>query len=222
MPEHASPQPWRKAFRFLLLALALTASALCGFAFPGHAAQSEVIGKATRLIPEVGARFQGKPRELAVGADLHRGEQVWTAARARLDIKFIDGSSVTLGENARIVLDEFVFEQRGGVSTQVLRTLSGALRFIGGGIDQQRTGATKIITPVGTMTVKGTEFFVGPIDGAYGVFVYSGEVEVATSGGSVTLKEGEGTTLTRSSVAPTKPIRWRAAKIARANALVGY
>jgi hypothetical protein len=36
------------------------------------------------------------------------------------------------------------------------------------------------------------------------------------------LKEGEGTTLTRSSVAPTKPIRWRAAKIARANALVGY
>jgi hypothetical protein len=222
MPEHASLQPWRKALRFLSLALVLTASAVCGFAFPGHAAQSEVIGKATRLIPEVGARFQGKPRELAVGADLHRGEQVWTAVRARLDIKFIDGSSVTLGENARIVLDEFVFEQRGGVSSQVLRTLSGALRFIGGGVDQSRTGATKIIAPVGTMIVKGTDFFVGPIDGAYGVFVYSGEVEVATSGGSVTLKEGEGTTLTRSSVAPTKPIRWRAAKIARANALVGY
>jgi hypothetical protein len=72
------------------------------------------------------------------------------------------------------------------------------------------------------MTVRGTEFFAGPIDGAYGVFVFDGEVDVATSAGSVTLKKGEGTTLTESRVAPTPPKLWGAAKIARAERLVGY
>jgi hypothetical protein len=70
--------------------------------------------------------------------------------------------------------------------------------------------------------VRGTEFFAGPIDGTYGVFVYHGEVAVATSAGSVTLKDGEGTSLTASSVAPTPPKRWGDAKIARADKLVGH
>jgi hypothetical protein len=72
------------------------------------------------------------------------------------------------------------------------------------------------------MTARRAEFFAGSIDGAYGVFVYHGEVDVATSGGSVTLKDGEGTTLTQSGVAPTPPKLWPAAKIARAEKLVGY
>jgi hypothetical protein len=72
------------------------------------------------------------------------------------------------------------------------------------------------------MTARGAKFFAGPIDGAYGVFVYQGEVEVSTSSGSVTLKDGEGTTLTQSRVAPTPPKLWGAAKIARAEKLVGF
>jgi hypothetical protein len=192
---------------------------------PGSGAQAadfEVIGNATRLKPEAGARLEGAERVLAVGADLHRDEQVWTAAGGRLDIKFADGSSVTLGENARMLLDEFVLPESGGSGSQVLRSITGALRFVGGAVDQSEPGATRILTPIATMTVRGTEFFAGPIDGAYGVFVFDGRVDVATSAGSVTLNRGEGTTVSRSTVAPTPPIAWGAAKIARAEALVGY
>jgi hypothetical protein len=220
MPKYSSVPRWRTACRYL--SLALLALGLSVIAPAGYAAQSEVIGNATKLKPEAGARLHGQPRALAVGAELHRDEQVWTAAGARLDIRFVDGSSVTLGENARMELDEFVYSDTSGVSSQVLRSVTGAIRFIGGAIDQSRTGATKLITPLATMTVRGTEFFAGPIDGAYGVFVYHGEVEVATSGGSVTLKDGEGTTLTQSRVAPTPPKLWPAAKIARAEKLVGF
>jgi hypothetical protein len=184
------------------------------------ATESNVIGNATQLKPEAGARFDGKPRELAVGADVHRDEQVWTATGGRLDIQFADGSSITLGENARVVLDEFVMPEGAGAGSQVVRSITGALRFVGGAVD--KSGATKIVTPIATMTVRGTEFFAGPIDGAYGVFVFDGEVDVATSAGSVTLKKGEGTTLTQSRVAPTPPRTWGDAKIARAEKLVGY
>jgi hypothetical protein len=185
-----------------------------------QAAESEVIGNATQLKPEAGARLEGEARKLAVGADLHRDEQVWTARGGRLDIEFADGSSITLGENARVVLDEFVMPEGGGTGNQVVRSITGALRFVGGAVD--KSGATRIVTPIATMTVRGTEFFAGPIDGAYGVFVFDGEVDVATSAGSVTLKKGEGTTLTESRVAPTPPKLWGAAKIARAERLVGY
>ena len=200
----------------LLLPLAL----LLATGTVAQAAETDVIGNATQLKPEAGARFDGQPRELAVGAEVHRDEQVWTASGGRLDIQFADGSSITLGENARVVLDEFVMPEGASAGNQVVRSITGALRFVGGAVD--KSGATKIVTPIATMTVRGTEFFAGPIDGAYGVFVFDGEVDVATSAGSVTLKKGEGTTLTQSRVAPTPPKTWGDAKIARAEKLVGY
>lgn len=202
--------------------LVLLATAGLGIAMPALAKEPAVIGSATQLKPEASAKLDGQARALAVGADLHRDEQVWTASGGRLDIAFVDGSSVTLGENARMVLDEFVLPEGGGAGNQVLRSITGALRFVGGAVDQSKPGATRIVTPIATMTVRGTEFFAGPIDGTYGVFVYHGEVEVATSTGSVTLKDGEGTTLTKSSIAPTPPKVWGAPKIARAEKLVGY
>jgi hypothetical protein len=221
MLKHALAQPRRRGARLsLLFALAL---AVIGLGAPvGHAAEAEVIGSATQLKPEAGARLQGQARELSVGAEVHREEQVWTATGGRLDIKFADGSTVTLGENARMVLDEFVLPEGGGSGSQVLRSITGALRFVGGAVDQSKPGATRIVTPIATMTVRGTEFFAGPIDGSYGVFVFSGQVDVATAAGSVTLRDGDGTTLTASSTAPTPPTTWGDAKIARAEALVGY
>jgi hypothetical protein len=202
----------------LLLPLALLLAA--SFGTVAQAVEADVIGNATQLKPEAGARLAGKARALAVGADVHRDEQVWTARGGRLDIEFADGSSITLGENARVVLDEFVLPEDAGAGNQVVRSIAGALRFVGGAVD--KSGATRIVTPIATVTVRGTEFFAGPIDGAYGVFVFDGEVDVATSAGSVTLKKGEGTTLTQSRVAPTPPKAWGDAKIARAEALVGY
>ena len=121
-----------------------------------------------------------------------------------------------------MVLDEFVLPEGGNAGTQVLRSISGALRFVGGAVDQSKPGATKIVTPIATMTVRGTEFFAGPIDGAYGVFVFHGQVDVATSAGSVSLTDGQGTSLSASRIAPTPPKTWGAAKIARAEKLVGY
>jgi hypothetical protein len=211
-PAHDRLGPWLLA---PLLAALLYAPA-------AHAAETEIIGKAEQLKPEAGARLEGEARMLEIGAAVHRDEQVWTASGGRLDLKFTDGSTVTLGENARLVLDEFVMPEAGGAGTQVLRSISGALRFVGGTVDQSKPGATKIVTPIATMTVRGTDFFAGPIDGSYGVFVFHGEVAVATSGGSVTLKDGEGTSLTQSGIAPTPPKRWGDGKIARAEKLVGY
>src|SRR5262245_16929475 len=150
MRKQAPAQPSR--LRAFLLSLAITQIAAglgTGmFAHDAAAVAAEVVGQATQLKPEAGARLQGKTRILAVGDDLHRSEQVWTTRGARLDIKFADGSSVTLGENARMVLDEFVVPQGGGSGSLALRSITGALRFVGFVVMQSKPGATRIVTPL--------------------------------------------------------------------------
>jgi len=181
----------------------------------------EAVGSARKVMPKAGAHMPGRDRVLETGADVHRNEQLWTSAGGRLEIVLADGSVVDLGENGRLMLDDFVLPQQ-STGSLVLRSVSGALRFVGGAIDKAAPGSVKIVTPVATLVVRGTDFFAGPIDGAYGVFVFHGMVNVATSQGSVSLTDGQGTTMKRSSDKPSPIKRWGADKIARAEKLVGF
>jgi hypothetical protein len=205
----------------LLAAFSLSAAAL-----PARGEEAPIVGKVEKSRPAAGSKFAGRSRALPEGADVHRSEELWTGAGGRVQVALSDGSAVDLGENARLTLDEFVLPQ-GGAGALLIRSLSGAFRFVGGAIDQSapsgtKQSAVKIVTPVATMTVRGTDFFAGPIDGAYGVFVFHGRVQVATAAGSVSLTDGEGTSVIKNSAAPGPIKRWPAAKIARAEKLVGF
>lgn len=188
---------------------------------PAYAEPEPVVGTVQRSHPSVGSKLEGRSRALADGADIHRSEQLWTGAGGRLHLALSDGAGVDLGENARLTLDDFVLPAD-GAGRLVIRSIAGAFRFAGGAVDRSASGAVKIVTPVAIMTVRGTDFFAGPIDGAYGVFVFHGRVDVATAGGSVSLTDGEGTSIARSNAAPGAVKRWGAAKIARAEKLVGF
>ena len=205
--------------------MALAACACIAGSASAWADEAPVVGQVEKSHPAVGSKLDGRSRTLADGIDIHRSEQLWTGAGGRLQVALSDGAAVALGENARLTLDDFVLPQGGtgdGTGRMLIRSIGGAFRFAGGAIDESAPGAVKIVTPVATMTVRGTDFFAGPIDGAYGVFVFHGKVEVATAAGSVSLSDGEGTSITRSSAAPGAIKRWGADKIARAEKLVGF
>jgi len=186
-----------------------------------QAEEAPVVGQVQKSHPAVGSKLDGQSRALADGTDIHRNEQLWTGVGGRLQVTLSDGAAVELGENARLTLDDFVLPE-GGAGRLLIRSIAGAFRFAGGAIDKSAPGAVKIVTPVATMTVRGTDFFAGPIDGTYGVFVFHGRVDVATAGGSVSLADGEGTSIAKSSAAPGPIKRWGADKIARAEKLVGF
>jgi hypothetical protein len=186
-----------------------------------RAEEASVVGRVEKSRPEVGSKLDGQSRTLADGVEVHRNEQLWTGAGARMHVALTDGAAVELGENARLTLDDFVLPE-GGMGRLLIRSITGAFRFAGGAIDKSAPGAVKIVTPVATLTLRGTDFFAGPIDGSYGVFVFHGRVDVATAAGSVSLTDGEGTSITKSSAPPGEVKRWGAAKIARAEKLVGF
>jgi hypothetical protein len=124
---------------------------------------------------------------------------------------------LAMGADAELVVDEFVYAP-GDVRTITLRSLKGALLFIGEklrGVESE----VQIRTPVAILGVRGTEVWVGPIDGATGVLVLDGEVSVGTAKGAVLLGPGEGTMIgDDGGLGPVKT--WGEGKVARSLEMV--
>jgi hypothetical protein len=149
------------------------------------------------------------------------GDELRTGADARLQVTFRDNTVLTLGENAEVVIDRYVFNPDQGIGEAVLKAAGGAFRFATGQIKQLKQTKIEVSTPLANIGVRGTEFWGGPLDGKYGVLLLEGEVVVSTQAGSVTLStSGQGTNIVSTSEPPSPPNPWPEDKVARAIATV--
>lgn len=164
------------------------------------------VGKIEKARNEVTARPSANDpaRSLTVGIPVFRNEMVATGAQARAELRLADETSLVMGENAQVRLDDFVYEKDGSATIDLI---TGALRFVSGA--RGHPGKLMIKTPVATIGVRGTDFWAGPIDGVYGVLLLSGKVEVSNAGGSVTLDAPRtGTLIISADVAPGYAAPW--------------
>ena len=132
-----------------------------------------------------------------------------------------DNTQLTPGENATLVVDEFIydpFRSRGELS---IRVVKGAFLYVGGLIERAPGAKVLIHTPVAAIGVRGTTVWGGPIDNGYGVIVLSGEVTVSGRKRTVTLKQGQGTMLF-SDGKPRPAAAWPAGRMKRAVASITF
>ena len=85
----------------------------------------------------------GKPpneneRILRIGIDVQANELVTTAARDRAHLVFLDGSSLTVGPNARVVIDRFVYDPASNSGDLAINASRGVFRLVGGRISKQK------------------------------------------------------------------------------------
>lgn len=133
-----------------------------------------------------------------------------------------DGTMLTLGAGAQLTLDEFVYVP-GRKDNRVRLVLSGAFRFVSGAAASPGQGVASVQTPVAAIGIRGTDFWGGPIDDAYGVLLLEGAVEVANPAGTVTLDEGgEGTNIAGPAQAPGAVTTWPQDKVDRAFATIAF
>lgn len=150
-----------------------------------------MVGSSTEVRNQASAVYAQNTRPLSPGATVMIQDTLKTGAQSRLKVRLLDQSSLTLGEQAELLIDSFVYDP--GTSRQAgLNLLKGALRYIGGHFSAEPK-AVEIKTPVAVLGVRGTDFWAGPIDGATGVLVLQGRVDVHSRFGLVTLRPGEGT-----------------------------
>lgn len=147
------------------------------------------IGKVTRVQKQ--AQIGSRPA--AVGASVNMNDRLRTGPGARLQVTFVDGTNLTLGENATVVIDRFVYNPSKSVGAMALSSTTGALRFATGKIGSMDNKDVTVSTPHGALAVRGTEFWMGPIDGHYGAYVLDGKVDVGARGRTVKLRPGYGT-----------------------------
>src|SRR5205823_11036615 len=89
-----------------------------------------------------------------LGDLVYRGDAVQTGADGKVGITFTDGSAFNLSANARMVLNEFVYDPNGKSNATLFSLSKGTFTFIAGKV--AKTGDMKIDTPVATMGIRGT------------------------------------------------------------------
>jgi len=102
----------------------------------------------------VQANVSGQAGQSKVGDLVYRGDVVRTGADGRVAINFTDGTSFNLSSNARMELNEFVYDPNGKSNSTLFNLSKGTFTFVAGKI--AKTGDMKIDTPVATMGVRGT------------------------------------------------------------------
>ena len=100
------------------------------------------------------ANVAGQTGETKIGDVVYLGDVVQTGADGRVGINFADGSSFKLSSNARMVLNEFVYEPNGKSNATLFDLTKGTFTFVAGNI--AKSGDMKIDTPVATMGIRGT------------------------------------------------------------------
>ncbi len=94
-----------------------------------------------------------------------------------------DETLLTLGANADIVIDAFVFDPEASKGTALLTVVEGAFRFTTGKLSGMTEKAIEVKTEFANLAVRGTDFWGGALDGGYGVMVLKGKVEVGNPQG---------------------------------------
>lgn len=180
------------------------------------------VGLVEKVQAQAEAVFDTATRQLASESSVLSDDLLRTGPAARLQAKLADGTALTLGENGELLVDEFVYVPGGQDGRLALQVVSGAFLFVGGAVEDGAHRRVQIETPVATLGVRGTTVWGGFIDGAYGVLVLDGEVEVRTAGGSVTLHAGQATEVADATASPAAPHSWSAEKTARAVATISF
>ena len=85
---------------------------------------------------------------------VYRGDTIQTGADGALGITFVDGSSFNVSSNARMDVDEFLYDPNGHSNSTLIRLTIGTFSFIAGRV--AKTGDMKVDTPVGVIGIRGT------------------------------------------------------------------
>nr|WP_128923034.1 VCBS domain-containing protein [Bradyrhizobium guangxiense] len=132
---------------------ALTGQVQVAQAAPGAAA-AQVIGHVTKLTGTATVIRNGVSVILNNGDNVEKGDVVSTGADSTLGITFIDGTVFGLSSNARMVLNEMVYDPNGSSNSSLLSLVAGTITFVAG--ETAKHGDMKIDTPVATMGIRGT------------------------------------------------------------------
>lgn len=148
---------------------------------------------------------------------VYMNDTIETGADSKAHILFIDDTEITLGENASLTIDEYIFDpEYTSANAGRFAITKGTFLFISGLLSKKERPDVQVDTSYGTIGIRGTKFWGGMLDDEYGVLVEEGEITVQTQRGRIEVKEGLGTTIRSRNAIPARAHIWSPERISKA------
>lgn len=120
----------------------------------------EKVGAATAVNPDATGTPPGATvRQVVIGQDVVHNERIATGATGQTQILFLDQSTLTVGANADLTIDDFVFDPATSTGKLAMSTTKGILRYVGGALSKN-ANAVSMVTPSGTLGIRGGVFLL--------------------------------------------------------------
>jgi hypothetical protein len=116
------------------------------------------IGHVLKLVGNANVIRNGVSIALNIGDNVFKGDVVQSGTDSALGLSFIDGTAFSLSSNARMVLNEMIYDPLGSSNSSLLSLVQGTISFVAG--ETAKHGNMKIATPVATMGIRGTAVLV--------------------------------------------------------------
>jgi VCBS repeat-containing protein len=117
-----------------------------------------IIGRVSKLAGSATVIRNGVSIELNIGDNVRKGDVVQTGSASSLGIVFVDGTVFGLASNARMVLNEMVYDPSGSSNSSLLTLVQGTITFVAG--ETAKRGDMRVETPTATMGIRGTAVLV--------------------------------------------------------------
>lgn len=130
-------------------------------------------------------RTDGTTDTLEIGSPIYQGDIIETSQTGAVNITFVDESSFAVSEDARLAIDEYVFDPSTAESVTNFSVLKGMFVYTSGLIGREDPDDVNIETPVGSIGIRGT-IIAGDVD--------NGEITVVE--GAIVLRDPAGNEMT--------------------------
>jgi hypothetical protein len=117
--------------------------------------------------------------------------------QGRLEVTFVDDTTLKLTEHSKVIIDEVVYDPDPNKSKMAMRFAAGTARFATGKIGLVPKKNISITTPSANIAIRGTDFTTTVDEIGRSLVILlpdangnaSGEIDVITAGGTITLNE---------------------------------
>jgi hypothetical protein len=145
--------------RLLAAGCPLALAAAAGLAISPALAQTQAgIAAAVRNKVEIRSAATRKTHDAVLRERLFMADQVQTGGASQLQLLLLDRSTFTVGANARVTIDRFVYNPAANSRAVGIAVAHGAFRFMSGRALGRPTGAVDVRTPVAAIGIRGTIF----------------------------------------------------------------
>jgi hypothetical protein len=133
-------------------------------------------------------RADGSQVTLKIGDSVYQGDTVETSGDGALGLVFVDTTTFSMTQNAKMVLDEMVFDAGTSEGTMSFTVAKGVFSFVSGAIAKSQPDAMSLKTLVATIGIRGTDGAINLPDGTQLTVV----IKPDAGGGKKGKKKGKG------------------------------